>query len=141
MKVISKIITRRSKASFASDKLCAISWCYQLNKPVKTRVLLDAAAQFKKTCLNEKLLKGPDYLNKLIGILLRFRREPYAVTSNIDQMYHQIKVAENDQDTLWFVWRYNTDKEIVDHMMKVNTFGKIDSPCIANWVIKRTASD
>ena len=25
--------------------------------------------------------------------------------------------------------------------MKVHIFGKIDSPCITNWVIKRTASD
>ena len=56
-------------------------------------------------------------------------------------MYHPIKVAENDQDALRFVWRDNTDEEIVDHMMKVHIFGKVDSPCIANWVIKRMASD
>ena len=43
-----------------------------INKPGKVRVFYDAAAPFAKTCLNEKLLKGPDYLNKLIGILLRF---------------------------------------------------------------------
>ena len=72
---------------------------------------------------------------------LRFRREPYAVISDIEQMYHQIKVAENDQDALRFVWRDNTDKEIVDHMMKVHIFGKVDSPWIANWINKRTASD
>ena len=112
-----------------------------VNKPGKVRVVFDAAAQFDKTCLNEKLLKGPDYLNKLIGILLRFRRQPYAVISDIEQIYHQIKVAENDQDALRFVWRDNTDKEIVDHMMKVHIFGKINPPCIANWVIKRMASD
>ena len=98
------------------------------NKPRKVRVEFDAAAQFDKTSLNEKLLKGPDYLNKLIGILLRFRREPYAVISDTEEMYHQIKVAENDQDALRFVWRDNTDKKIVDHMMKVNIFGKVDSP-------------
>ena len=56
-----------------------------VNKPGKVRVVFDAAAQFDKACLNEKLLKGPDYLNKLIGILLRFRREPYAVISDIEQ--------------------------------------------------------
>ena len=50
-----------------------------VNKPGKVRVVFDAAAQFDKTCLNEKLLKGPDYLNKLIGIIFRFRREPYIV--------------------------------------------------------------
>ena len=65
-----------------------------VNKPEKVGVVFDAAAQFDKTCLNEKLLKGPDYLNKLIGIIFRFRQEPYIVISDIEQMYLQIKVAE-----------------------------------------------
>ena len=43
-----------------------------INRPGKARVVFDAAAKFDKVCLNEKLLKGPNYLNKLIGILLRF---------------------------------------------------------------------
>ena len=71
-----------------------------VNKPGKVRGVFDAAEQFDKTCLKKKLLKGPDYLNNLRGILLRFRREPYAVISDTEQMYHQIKVAENDQDAL-----------------------------------------
>ena len=75
-----------------------------------------------------------------MDFFLRFRREPYAVISDIEQMYHQIKVAENDHDALRFVWRNNTDEEIVDLMMKVHIFGKVDSPCISNWVITRTAS-
>ena len=103
--------------------------------------MFHAAAQFDKTCLNEKLLRGPDYLNKLIETLLRFWRELHVLISDIEQMYHQIKVAENNQDALWFVWRDNTDKEIVDHMMKVHIFGKVDSPCTANWVIKRTGPE
>ena len=39
-----------------------------VSKPGKVRVVFDAAAQFDKTSLNEKLLKGPDSLNNLIGI-------------------------------------------------------------------------
>ena len=50
-------------------------------------------------------------------------------------------MAENNQEASRFVWRNNTTKEIVDHVMKVNIFGKKDSPCIANWLNKRTASD
>ena len=49
-------------------------------------MVFHAAAQFDKTCLNEKLLRGPDYLNKLIEILLRFWRDPHVVISDIEQM-------------------------------------------------------
>ena len=96
------------------------------------------SVQIDKTCLHEKLLKGSDFLNKLFGILLRFQLELYAVISDTDQMYHQIKVAENNQDALW---RDNTDKEIVKHMMKVHIIGEIDSPFIVNWVIERKMLD
>ena len=112
-----------------------------ISKPGKVRVVFDAAGKFHKTRLNEKLLKGLDYLNELIGVLLRFRRELYVVISDTKQMYHEVKVAENDQDPLRLVWRDDTDQEIVDHMMKVQIFGKLDFPCIANCVIKRTRSD
>ena len=86
-------------------------------------------------------MKGPDYLNSLVGILLRFRRDNFAAMADIEQMYHQIKVKESDQDALRFVWSNTPEEEIDDHKMTVHIFGKIDLPCIANWVIKRTASD
>ena len=86
-------------------------------------------------------MKGPDYLNSLVGILLRFRRDKFAVMADIEQMYHQIKVKESDQDALIFAWRNTPKEEIEDRKMTVHIFGKIDSPCIANWVVKRTASD
>ena len=35
-----------------------------VHKPGKVRVVFDAAAQFHKMCLYEKLLKDPDHLNK-----------------------------------------------------------------------------
>ena len=72
----------------------------------------------------------------MVRILLRFRRDKFAVMMDIEQMYHQIKVKESDQDALLFVWRNTPEEEIDDYKMTVHIFGKIDSPCIANWVIK-----
>ena len=65
------------------------------NKPGKVTVVFDAAAEFQNTSLNKSLLKGPDYLNSLVGILLRCRRDKFAFMADIKQMYPQIKVKES----------------------------------------------
>ena len=44
-----------------------------INKPGKVGIAFDAATEFQNTSLNKNLLKGPDYLNSLAGILLRFQ--------------------------------------------------------------------
>ena len=55
-----------------------------VNKPNKLCIAFDAAANFSNTSLNQHLLKGPDLLNSLIGILPRFREGEYAI---IDDVY------------------------------------------------------
>ena len=55
------------------------------NKPSKIRVVFDAAAKHNNILLNEKLLKGPDLLNSLIGLLMRFRKDEYAVMEDIEK--------------------------------------------------------
>ena len=111
------------------------------NKPGKIRVVFDAAAKHKGTSLSNKLLKGPDLLNSLIGLLIRFRKGKYAVIANIEQMFHQIFVLEKDRDALCFLWRDTPSGKIDDYIMNVHLFGKIDSPCCANWSLKKTALD
>ncbi|XP_037292204.1 uncharacterized protein LOC119188589 [Manduca sexta] len=76
-------------------------------KPDKLRVVHDAAAKTKGTTLNENLLTGPDLLQPLPAVLLRFREHPVAVTADITEMFMQVGLREEDRDALRYLWRGN----------------------------------
>ena len=112
------------------------------NKPGKVRIVFDAAAEHKWTSLNKNLLQGPDCTNSLVGVLLRFREENIALVADIESMFHQIKVRKEDQDSLRFLWwpKSMTDSP-EEYVMTVHIFGATDSPCAANFTLRRSADD
>ena len=63
-----------------------------LNKPGKVRRILNGASKFHGTSLNKSLLVGPDLLQNLIVVLLRFRQHKYAVSADIEGMFLQVGV-------------------------------------------------
>ena len=70
------------------------------NKPGKVRVVFDAAATYRGVSLNEKLLTGPGLLQSLPGVLFRFREGPVAIAADINQMYNQIEITEDNQPAM-----------------------------------------
>ncbi|XP_043242111.1 uncharacterized protein LOC122391871 [Amphibalanus amphitrite] len=108
----------------------------------KPRVVFDAAAVCDGTSLNSVLLRGPDFMQSLHGVLLRFRQEPFAVVGDIYQMFHQIKVRDEDRPALSFLWR---GVEVTEppslYQMQVVIFGAKCSPSIANYIVRRTLTD
>lgn len=112
------------------------------NKPWKVRVVFDAASKYDKVSLNDNLLTGPDLLNNLVGILLRFRSGKIGIMADVEQMFHQVGVCEEDRDSLHFLWRDLDETRPPDeYQMAVHVFGAVDSPCCANYALQRTAVD
>ena len=86
--------------------------------------------------INKALLSGPDLTNHIVGVLLRFREEQIAVTGDIEAMYHQVKVPENQR------WKdSNSSKVTADHEMTALAFGGISSPSCSNFALEKTAAD
>ena len=93
-------------------------------KPDKVHVVYNAAAKYKNCSLNDHLLKGSDLLNNLVLIVIRFRLGRSAVTSDIKQMFLQVRVREEDRETLRFLWQENSNDYINDYKMNVRLLGK-----------------
>ncbi|XP_062557407.1 uncharacterized protein LOC134222278 [Armigeres subalbatus] len=101
------------------------------NKPGKIRIVWDAKVH--GTSLNSALLKGPDLLCSLLEILLRFRLYSVAVTGDIREMFHQVKIRREDQEYQCFYWTDRDGKTVI-YVMTVMTFGACCSPSSAQYV-------
>ncbi|XP_065073869.1 uncharacterized protein LOC135697938 [Ochlerotatus camptorhynchus] len=109
------------------------------NKPGKVRIVWDAAAKAFGVSLNSVLLKGPDHLSSLFTVLIRFCEHPVALTGDIREMFHQVLIRDEDQQSLRFFWR-DEDGQIAIYVMCVMTFGACCSPSSAQYVMNLNAA-
>ena len=109
----------------------------------KFRIVMDCAATYQGVSLNSVLLRGPDNLNSLLGVLFRFRLYPVAIVADIKSMFFQVKCKPEDRSALRFLfWEDgDPDREIKVYQSTVHCFGLTCSPCVASYVLARTASD
>ena len=116
---------------------------YHPKKPGKIRVVFDCSARYAGTSLNQNLLPGPDLTNSLVGVLCRFRQEAIAFSCDVESMFHQFFVNEEDRDLLRFFWWENGDLDAapVEYRMQVHLFGAGSSPGCANFGFKQAAHD
>ncbi|KAL7870792.1 hypothetical protein SRHO_G00082890 [Serrasalmus rhombeus] len=109
----------------------------------KLRVVFDCASSFQGKSLNEELLQGPDLTNSLVGVLTRFRHDHIALISDIEAMYHQVRVPDEDSNLLRFLWWPEGDlnQPLREYKMVVHLFGAKSSPSCVNYALRRTAED
>ena len=112
-------------------------------KPGKVRVVFDCSAKYHGKSLNDELLQGPDLTNSLVGVLTRFRQDSVAFMSDVQAMFHQVRVNPEDRSALRFLWwpDGNLDLEPEEFMMTVHLFGAVSSPSCANFALRKTATD
>ena len=110
------------------------------NKRNKVRIVFDAAAKSDGISLNDQLDSGPDLLQSLPGVILRFRLYAVAVKADIKDMYLRVKMREQDRGAQRFFWRGNKrkgDPEVFE--MTCLIFGAKPSQCSALYVINANA--
>lgn len=140
-------IIKRGDAEMVSEIADGPAWyiphhgVYHARKN-KLRVVFDCSAKFQGKSLNDHLLAGPDLTNNLVGVLCRFRQHPIAIMCDIEKMFHQFLVNDQDRDYLRFLWYEDGDFTTRPRVyrMKVHLFGASSSPGCANYGLKYLAA-
>ncbi|XP_077865606.1 uncharacterized protein LOC144352398, partial [Saccoglossus kowalevskii] len=84
-------------------------------------------------------MTGPPLLNDLTSIVLRFRANSIALTSDIEKSFLQIRLEPNERKFTKFLWRSNPrdiESEFVTYRFKSVLFGAVCSSFILNAVVK-----
>ena len=76
---------------------------YHPRKPDQIRVVFDSSCEFHGVSLNKELLAGPDLMNNLLGVLIRFRQECYGVMCDIERMFYAFHVNPEHRNLLRFL--------------------------------------
>eukprot|EP00112_Aurelia_sp_Birch-Aquarium-sp1_P026220 Seg9160.2 transcript_id=Seg9160.2/GoldUCD/mRNA.D3Y31 product="hypothetical protein" protein_id=Seg9160.2/GoldUCD/D3Y31 len=87
-------------------------------------------------------MKGPDLLNNLFGVNLRFREREVALIGDILKMYHRILIPERDHHVHRFLWRnLESNREADVYVKTVLTFGDKPAPAMAQIALRKTAEE
>lgn len=103
----------------------------------KNRIVFNFSFTFEGQCLNDHLLPGPTLGASLLGVLLRFREHPVAISSDVKGMFHQVRLLEEDKPFLCFLWwDMKVNEKPTVYKWQVLPFGTTCSPCCAIFALQ-----
>ncbi|GBM79586.1 hypothetical protein AVEN_140205-1, partial [Araneus ventricosus] len=103
----------------------------------KLRVVFDGS--FKTSSghsLNDCLIVGPRVQPELFQILIQFRVFQVAVCADVEKMFRQIKVHEDDVD-----WRNSPEDAIREYRLVTVTYGTACAPFLSTRTLRQLALD
>ncbi|XP_055614858.1 uncharacterized protein LOC129761170 [Toxorhynchites rutilus septentrionalis] len=115
----------------------SVKRCYLPYHPVlkdsstttKLRVVFDASCKISSgISLNDSLLAGPVIQEDLRSIILRCRTRQIMIVADVEKMFRQIKMDEDDIPLQSILWRTNTAEEIETFELSTVTYGTKPAP-------------
>ena len=117
---------------------------HEVHKPGATTPLrLVVNSSFKRgheKSLNDILLKGPNVLNDMFSVMIRWRFFNVAFVGDISKMYHNIYTGETEGHVRRMLWRdFDVDRPPDTYVFQRVTFGDRPAGCIAVVALQQTA--
>ncbi|XP_050056095.1 uncharacterized protein LOC126549771 [Aphis gossypii] len=102
------------------------------NDNIKIRVVFDASARSSTGySLNDCLATGPKLQLDISNVLLRSRFHKYLFIADIEKMYRQINICEEDCAYQHILWRNSPDEEVQEFQLCIVTYGMSSAPFLA----------
>lgn len=111
---------------------------HSVSTPV--RLVWNSSQKCRGLSLNDILIKGPDVLNPIRAVLLRFRTGVYAALGDIRKMYNSVWLEDREVHLHRFLWRDSEDAEIEDFAITRVNIGDKPAGCIAQVAMRETAN-
>lgn len=89
--------------------------------------------------MNDLLLKGPDVLNPIRAVLLKFRSGVFAALGDIKKMHNSVWLEEREMHLHRFLWRDSDHQEMREYAITRVNMGDRPAGCIAQLAMRETA--
>lgn len=104
--------------------LCHHAVIREESESTKLRVVFDGSAPSTSGySLNDILMVGPSVQDSLVSILLRARQHRYLLTGDVEKMYRQVGVDDDDRQLQLILWRENESQPIQTLALNTVTYG------------------
>nr|XP_034836350.1 uncharacterized protein LOC117992744 [Maniola hyperantus] len=104
--------------------LCHHAVFKQQSESTKLRVVFDASCPTSSGfSVNDLQYVGPTVQDTLFSILLRFRQHRYVLTGDIEKMFRQVIVHEDDRNLQLILWRDNEHSPLQTLRLNTITYG------------------
>lgn len=108
----------------------------------KLRTVFNASCKTSSgNSLNDLMERGPNLQKDLTSLIISWRRHKYVVTADIEKMFRQILVREEDQHLQRIIWRYSPSDEMTDYQLTTVTYGTKAAPYLAMRTLHQLAVD
>lgn len=104
--------------------LCHHPVLKQNSESTRLRVVFDGSASSSSGySLNDILMVGPNMQDNLFSILIRSRQYKFLLCGDIEKMYRQVDVHDDNRDLQLILWRENENKPIRTLRLNTVTYG------------------
>ena len=109
------------------------------SKTTPVRCCFNSSQRYKGFSLNTSWDLGPDLVNSLHSVLLRFRKDTVAAQGDITKMYYMVRIKETESWMQLFMWRFAGEEKLRYFKMERLVMGNKPSASLSGVALSETA--